>query len=81
MAGPVILYIGNAKNECPHFETAEKYASELDFLLFSSASIYLGGAEDKLKENAKGISEMFESLASFRTAIFRDIYGKVIALD
>jgi 20S proteasome alpha/beta subunit len=62
------------------FEMAEKYANELDFLLYSSATIYLGGAENKLKENVKGIAEMFVGLASFRTAQFHDTYGQIVAL-
>jgi 20S proteasome alpha/beta subunit len=62
------------------FEVAEKWASELDFLLHTSATLYLGGAEDHLKENAQGIAGNFESLASFRTVQFHDIYGQVITL-
>jgi hypothetical protein len=62
------------------FETAEKYANELDFLLHTAAQLYLGGAEDKLKENAKGISDMFEILATFRLIQFHDTYGQIIKL-
>ena len=62
------------------FEVAEKYATELDFLLHSTATLYLGGAEDKLKENAKGVADMFEGLATFRLLNFHGLDGQVIKL-
>lgn len=58
------------------FEVAEKYATELDFLLHSSTVLYLGGAESQVKENAQGIAGMFESLATFRTLQFHDTFGR-----
>jgi ATP-dependent protease HslVU (ClpYQ) peptidase subunit len=62
------------------FEVAENYATELDFLLKCTATLYLGGAEDKVKDNAKGIADNFEGLATFRLAKFRGLNGEVIKL-
>jgi hypothetical protein len=62
------------------FEAAEKLATELDFLLLMASSLYLGGAEDKVKESAKGIADAFESFATFRTVQFHDISQQIITL-
>jgi hypothetical protein len=62
------------------FSAAEKYATELDFMLRMASSLYLGGAEDKVKENAKGIADAFENLATFRLTQFHDTYGNIITL-
>ena len=62
------------------FEVAERYASELDFLLHSTSVLYLGGAEVAVKTNANGVAGMFEGLASFRIANFHDTAGQVIKL-
>jgi 20S proteasome alpha/beta subunit len=62
------------------FEVAERYGTELDFLLRMTSSLYLGGDEAKVKENAKGVADSFEGLATLRTLKFHGLDGKIILL-
>jgi hypothetical protein len=60
---------------------AERSAPNLDFLLYSMTTMYLGSSDENMKSNADGIAAMLVGQKDFRATVFHDIYGQQITLS
>lgn len=61
-------------------ELAERYSSELDFLLFQASTLLLTSTDLTINSNANGVARTMESLGDVRKTAFHDVYGNVISL-
>lgn len=62
-------------------EAAEKYGTQLDFLLGATATLYLGSIEENIDTNAQGIASMLKGQKTMRAALFHDTGGQEISLQ